>query len=570
MLAWCPFARAEVLVSSSFNKSLATDSAGKWESQEPDYVQGVEGKAVHLKGDHHLSLPSGLKFNNEEGTLHLWVKTDWPGNDGMMHHLVALGRKSGIRIFKDEKNMLRVIWDPGGGDKKLAMGGNIEAEWPPDEWRHLAFTWKRGVYAVYLDGGEYQAGEPTVPVAPLTETTSLFLGGVKDAPGDFSVDKFVLCSHALSKEEVLQTFVRGIEQIEHRDDPRLVIHALINNKPAALIMDTGSSLHALFRSFALQAGTKLITSYRGASMFDEETNAMITLPRGPSFKQRFIILKGGEHFRHAGIVGWMQFFAANQVVLEWDRRTAVAIPPDVVQSITHGWIEHTFATNDSQLRLPLCRIQIDDVELSLPLLLDTGNATGLSLTKKTWASVLPRLNPKKRCYSAAWVPGGGQQKFVSIVPESIRLLGAHMHGVSVSENLHHQRGTYSDEYASLGLAALSHFEVVIDGVNGKLWLKPRAVPAIREHIDLSGMLFLHSDKTEGKKYEVEILENSPAWNLGLRSGDQIIETDGLKPDYDDIDWQISVKDRLGNGESIRLKMCRNEKTFDVIQTNAKN
>ncbi len=564
LLAFQLSVQAEVIIKSSFNNSLESGAGATWKGKEPEYVQGVEGKAVHLKGEHYFSLAGDLKFNQEEGSLYLWVKTDWAGNDGLMHHFVALGMKSGIRIFKDERNRLAVIWKPGDGTPNLTMGGSIAAEWPPNEWRHLAFTWKHGVYAVYLDGMAYQEGEPTAPVAPLTETTPLYLGGAKGAPGDFTADELVFCRHALSKEEVLEVFARGMEQIEKRDDPRLVMHALINDKPAALIMDTCSSLHVLFKEFAVQAGAKMMPSYRGGTIWNEETNATIMLPRTTeSYKQRFIVMDGGENFRHAGIVGWMQFFAANQVVVEWDRRTAVAIPPEAVTNITQGWKEYSVPPEASVLRLPSCRIQIDGVELNLPLQIDTGAATGLSLTKKTWETLLPKMNQANRCYNAAWIPGKGPQKFISIVPATIELLGTAMHDVSVSEHLH--RATDTSEYATIGLAALSHFEVVIDGVRGKLWLKPRANPAIRESLQLSGMLFLHSGKTADKKYEIEVLENSPAWNFGLRSEDQIIEADGLKPDYDDIHWQIGVKDRLGNGESIQLKVRRGEKTFDLSQ-----
>ena len=78
---------AEVLLRSSFNKSLAAKPAGVWEGKEAAFVLGVEGKAVHLKGAQYISIPGDLKFNNEEGSLHFWVKTDWPGNDNQLHAL---------------------------------------------------------------------------------------------------------------------------------------------------------------------------------------------------------------------------------------------------------------------------------------------------------------------------------------------------------------------------------------------------------------------------------------------------------------------------------------------------
>jgi hypothetical protein len=77
-----------------------------------------------------------------------------------------------------------------------------------------------------------------------------------------------------------------------------------------------------------------------------------------------------------------------------------------------------------------------------------------------------------------------------------------------------------------GLAALSYFEMVIDGEKGNLWLKQRATPAIREDLNTSGILFYAARNEAGNK--LEVLEGSPAWNLGLRSQDSILTVDGKK------------------------------------------
>ena len=561
---------ADVVLHSSFNKSLAAAPAGEWQGAESDFVLGVENKAIHLKGSQYISISGDLKFSNEEGSLHLWVKTEWPGNDGKLHNIVALGRKSGIRILKDAKNHLRFSWNPGSEAKQLVMGGSIAAEWPPNQWRHLAFTWKHGIYAVYLDGRKMQAGEPEEPVAPLTETTFLFLGGIKNAPCDYAVDEFVLCNHALTEEDVLKAFVSGMEHLERRDDPRLVAYAQINDKPAALILDTGSTLHALFRPFAIDAGVTPMASYRGGNMFNEEADATINLPQGARFKQRFIILKNETGFRHDGILGWMQFFSANRVYVEWNRRTLTLIRPEAMKSITQGWMEHSFALDGSQLRLPDCTIRIGEAEVRLPLIIDTGEGGGLTLTKKTWSEVQPQLIQAKRLYKAAWTPKSKQQTYVSFVPDSLQILGESMHGISVEENQHNRLGASGDEHASIGLAAVSFFDVVIDGVAGKLWLKPRTTPAIREHHDFSGILFIRQNEGAEIAYRIEVLNNSPAWELGLRTHDQIIEVDGQKPDYSDIDYQISLKDRLNSGEAISLRVRRGDQTFDVMKPKPRN
>ena len=563
---------AGVIHRSLFNGNLSAEAGGRWEGNNFNFVQGVEGKAVHLKGAEYITFPNDVGFSSEEGSLSLWVKTDWDGNDSKIHVLAALGKKSGLRIIKDAENRLQFIWDPGGGRQSFRLHFSIANEWPAQIWRHLTFTWKKGVYLAYVDGMVRTGGTPDDSVFPLTETTRIFLGGTTDALADLAIDELVLRNNEMSRAEVAQSHVSGMESLELRSDPRLVMHALINETPAALILDTGSMLHVLFKPFAIKAGLKLMPSYRGGVMFDEESNAMLTFGQGGSFKQHFAILQNTAGFEQQGFIGWPQFFAVNKVHVLWEHRTMVPLTEETMKSITHGWSCYDILPDASQLILRSCPIRIGDIELNLPLLIDTGDGTGLNLTKKTWEAILPKINQSRRGLSAAWTPKKGTQRFISMVPDEITLLGTRMHNISVCQNNHQRDVDTAPEQAIIGLAALSYFDVVIDGVAGKLWLKPRSSPAIHEDINLSGLLFEHDSTIDSKKHTTFVLANSPAWNLGLRTGDEIIEVDGIPPDPNEMDpdYQIDVKRRLSHGDAIRLKVRRGEKMFDVIQTNAKN
>lgn len=565
LLAFQLSSQAEVIVKSSFDYSLESGAKAVWKGQEPEFVHGVEGGAVHLKGEQYLSLPGDLKFNQEEGSIHLWVKTDWAGNDGHMHRLLALGTKSGIRILKDEKNRLAFVWSPGGEAKDLVVPDSIAAKWPPNEWQHLAFTWKHGFYTLYLGGKASIKGEATAPVAPLTETTPLYLGGNKEAPGDFTADELVFCNHALSRQEVLEVFVHGMEQIEKVDNPQLIMHALINDHPAALILDTGTSYNCLFRPFAMQAGIKARPSSLGKGLFQEEANAIIKMAdAAPGFNQLFAVLNYIGHCRQQGILGWHQFFEANLLCILWDQRTMVPLERSNIDELSADWKAHAYPQRTGNLRLPRCTIRIDDIELNLPLVIDTGEGSGLTLTSKTWADVQPKISTAKQYLNSAWTVDNGMKTFVSVVPQSVSMLGAEMHGISVSENQHHQNNGKNDEHASIGLAALSYFEVVIDGEKGNLWLKQRATPAIREKLNTSGLVFSTATREDG--ILVEVLDGSPAWNLGLRSRDSILTVDGKKLDVKDLDEMILLKDQISAGKPVRLKVVRGSKLIEMGET----
>jgi hypothetical protein len=283
---------------------------------------------------------------------------------------------------------------------------------------------------------------------------------------------------------------------------------------------------------------------------------------------RFIVLKNEAGFEQHGLLGWAQFFSANRLLIQWDYRTMKPLTQEETKTMTSGWQEHDFSTTSHKLRLPAVPLQIGSLSVTLPLIIDTGDGTGLSVTKKTWDALLPKLDQNRRGLSASWTPNQGRQTHVSVVPESIGLFGATMKNISISQDRHQRDNSENqEEEVRMGLAALSYFDVVIDGLSQKLWLRPRAKPAIHEDINLSGLLFVERANGNPKTVTLRVLEHSTAWNLGLRSDDEIIEIDDEKPAPNEIDpdYQIDVKRRLSHGQSIRLKVRRGEKIFDVRQ-----
>jgi hypothetical protein len=235
-----------------------------------------------------------------------------------------------------------------------------------------------------------------------------------------------------------------------------------------------------------------------------------------------------------------------------------------IDGLTSDWKAHAYPRRASNLRLPRCTIRIDDIELNLPLVIDTGTSDGLTLTSKTWADVQPKISTAKRFLNGAWTLDNGMKTFVSVIPKNISMLGAQMHGISVSENQHHTSDAQNDEHASIGLAALSYFEVVIDGEKGNLWLKQRFTPAIREKLNSSGLVFYTATREDG--IQVEVLKDSPAWDLGLRSRDSILTVDGKKLDAKNLDEMILLKDQISAGKPVRLKVVRGAKQIEVGET----
>lgn len=545
---------------SSFDGSLKVRPEGAWKGKAHEFVPGVAGQAIHIKGTGQMILRGAAGFNGKEGTLSFWVKTDWAGNDDQKHDILGLGTASGIRVLKDATNGLHFVWHPGNGQNHFVVSLDITKNWPAGDWRHLAFTWKNGSYAVYVDGVLKQRETPETPPAPISAVDALALGTITGGTAGLAVDELTFHDVELYRNEVREVFVAGIERLEKHGDPRLVMRALINQKPATLIMDTGATLNCLFRDFALEAGVQAKPSYRGGVLFQEEADATITLENGPAFKQRFAVLKNVARFRQHGIVGWAQFFEANRLRILWEERTMQPLSQESMEEMIEGWTAHSYSAGKGSLKLPKVSIRIDDVELHLPMVVDTGMSGGLTLSAKTWASVLPRLSSPKRSLNSAWTPAQGAQTFMTTQPQSIEMLGTRMQGISISED-RHQKDSDAEERASIGLAALSFFDVVIDGKRGTLWLRPRPAPAIHENVNYSGLLIYDADNEARNK--IEVLEETPAWHLGLRSRDAILAVDGRKFDSDNVDELIALKDRIDAGTPVRIKLQRGPTQLEV-------
>ena len=524
-------------------------------------VRGVNRRALHCKDGGFVMLADEVGFKPEEGSIDFWVRTEWDGNDGLAHSFCALGKESGVRLAKLPDNQLTLVWQPVRGKPPLRFGFDISKDWPAHQWRYLAVTWRENTYSIYVDGARRSSVEPEQPMAALQETTPLVIGGPKSMPSDMAVDFFALRDRALSEAEVIERYARGMSVLELEDDPRLVMRALVGSRPATLVMDTGSSVNALWRSFAEQAGIKALPSYRGGKLFKEEAKVSLMLPAGNAFTQNFAILEGpAAELGWFGLVGWPNFFEANRLRVVWERRTMIPVRAEAVKALGDGWQSLSVTKGTGVLTLPATNVSIDGTELTLPVMVDTGDGTGLSLTSATWHKHRTAWADNLKGYQLRWTPSGGVQARVAVVAKEVRLFGHTLKSVSVEEDSHAPQ-TDDGEKLTIGLSALSFFEVLIDAVEGKLWLKPRAKAAVRGEINPSGLLAKRGTDT----ITLLVPEDSLAWKHGLRTGDEIVQWEHVPMKNGDLGMEMhaDIRRLLNNGQAVTLKVRRGEETMEI-------
>lgn len=111
-------------------------------------------------------------INAQKGTIELWVKPNWNGNDGKGHTILQYGRVGGMLVLKDGANNLRLILNRYSPDRypEVGVSKNI-ADWQANQWQHLAFTWGEGILQLFINGILVSQKKYTAPLYSIRQTS---------------------------------------------------------------------------------------------------------------------------------------------------------------------------------------------------------------------------------------------------------------------------------------------------------------------------------------------------------------------------------------------------------------
>jgi hypothetical protein len=123
-------------------------------------------------------------FDEKQGTLELFVKPDWNGNDGKRHTIFYCGNDPGnnsFLILKTNDNKLKFITT----DNKKGSQNNPSvdvSDWIKNQWFHLAFTWtstgSTGTKQIFIDG--HLMASETDNKMPTNLYSRLYIGSIND------------------------------------------------------------------------------------------------------------------------------------------------------------------------------------------------------------------------------------------------------------------------------------------------------------------------------------------------------------------------------------------------------
>ncbi len=147
-------------------------------------VEGKFGRAVQLSGRASLSVVADDgNFRNDQGTVEMWVRPDWDGDDGLVHSLFGARVEQGnyLNINKLANGQLGAATGGAGEGTYTRVERDI-SDWQAGQWHHLATTWGDGKIAFFIDGE--LVGEEDGAIPPRINPAALIIGNGWDGAID--------------------------------------------------------------------------------------------------------------------------------------------------------------------------------------------------------------------------------------------------------------------------------------------------------------------------------------------------------------------------------------------------
>lgn len=319
----------------------------------------------------------------------------------------------------------------------------------------------------------------------------------------------------------------------HAEADRIWLPAKINGKPARFIFDTGMGEIALWRQSAKKLGLSTYESpadsgtlpssplQPGEVIFREWTEECDLAVWDTTIKYSLAVLDIPEYLLDQadcpdGALGWYPF---RKTIFAIDAAGLKVEPLSRVPKQAAAWTQLHVSTYCAVLNLetparagPTLRINVD-----------TGYDGGVSLRPDLWRQWKTAHPKAPATLVANWMPALGN---VVVEEEDwadeLRLGPLLLSGVPIKEN--NQANMAHD--ATLGMTALKHLRFIVDGEQGVAYLQSKkSAPPPYKH-NRVGAVFVPSGRPDDDALVAHVLPGSPAYEAGIRDGDELLGLDG--------------------------------------------
>jgi len=357
----------------------------------------------------------------------------------------------------------------------------------------------------------------------------------------------------------LAVFVRA-------DEEPISIQATINDKPARFIFDTGSPVHwALNRKSVDRRGLAVTNipanSYEFPGKFSTYTE-FCSLRVDDYFQKTWFWVFDWPSFvepREDGLFGWpsitncvTRIDAENEMIERF-----YPVPLD-----TTSWVKLGVQTNCPVLRLTFSDHNGEESVLAI----DTGcqGEGGVKLNAAEWQRWKSSHKNEPTTIVDGYGPSAGTYISEEQWAKKITFGPLTLTDVSViqanSADVYYGGKGY---VATLGIGALKRVDLIVDPLHNVAYLRPKKeTPPPYTH-NRAGVVFVPPD-LQSSELIAHVAENSPAYTVGIRDGDLLLERDGRNVQNWRIDRTTEINTPMSDqpaGTTMIFTLKRGKKEF---------
>lgn len=309
------------------------------------------------------------------------------------------------------------------------------------------------------------------------------------------------------------------------DEDYFYVDAKINGRPARLILDTASSTTILQKSVFNKFGLKPVSETNS----NEAPPGMVAVGTtedadfelfGSKVRTAFkFISNERDNIETAadGMLGW-QTIKNNCFILDGSTRL-MHVLEEVPQEVKK-WQSFELDIGKS-----VAAFRLQD---GRTVTIDTGKTSGAALAPSAWRTWYSREQPDRGTLVAYFMPGAGNFITELFLARRLSLGDLSITDIPVmrANSAEQAVGAGEDYFGSLGIDALKRVDVVVDGRNDRIYIRPKHAPPMQVEHNRLGAIFVPQNATN-TYFSATVVSNSPAYLAGIRTGDILLALDGV-------------------------------------------
>ncbi|MFA6146198.1 MAG: DUF2341 domain-containing protein, partial [Patescibacteria group bacterium] len=359
----------------------AADSSGHGSTgtltNGPTWAAGKFGNGVSFSAsNHYVNIPTS-DINYLAGSISVWVKPNWNGNDNTEHAIFTNrngGTGSWVGLYKDTDNYMKV--SPGGSTAKVNV-----SSWTAGTWHFVTFTWNNSTGSkIYVDGAAAVSYNGALGLGVLNANIQQYIGLVVEYtnyPFDGVIDEMNLFNTALTSDEVTDLY-NSYGKTLSTNLGKVFIGSFDTALPTATV---GSEASAAWPSSEVD---KLTVSNNGGQYYVDLTSFAETLTGDNAGSVKYQISNNGTdwYWYNSGSTDWEAASGLIQTNTAADINTNIPTFDDDIHPGEIGtFYFKSFFVSDGTQKVELDSVAIEYIYDTLPPT-DPVAATGYSDSSK--------------------------------------------------------------------------------------------------------------------------------------------------------------------------------------------